>query len=275
VERGDLETALGHTGTQEIDAVVDGFNEMVEQLRDAHITEKEKRRLEQERAEQLASVGQLAAGLAHEFRNPLSSVKAVVEVLAAESRRDEGRRDILLAAAGELDRMDQILRDLLQYARPRLPAAAVFDLNSLVAEMAGLLMPSGNGKPRVCLPTEQVPDVLADPSMVRQVVTNLLLNAEQAQRGMREARIVVTTGYTGSHAWCRVQDDGPGVPSDRAQSIFHPFTTTKPRGTGLGLAISRRVVEMQGGKLVLDNPGAPGASFSFTLPLAAAPESRE
>jgi signal transduction histidine kinase len=79
----------------------------------------------------------------------------------------------------------------------------------------------------------------------------------------------VTTGVEHQHAWCRVRDNGPGVPLERAPTVFRPFVTSKTRGTGLGLSISRRIMELQGGQLTLDNAGEHGASFTFTLPLTA------
>ncbi len=269
VESGELITVGQKTGTEEIDAVIDGYNGMIEQLRNAKVTEEQKRHLEMERAEQLASVGQMAAGLAHEFRNPLSNVKAVVEVVAAETPCDDPRNQVLHAAAVELDRMDQILRDLMQYARPRPPSITWFDLNAVVKEVSSLTVSPTSGRARVQIDTPPDPAVVVgDPDIVRQVLVNLLLNAQQAVPASIEPSISVSTGTNGAHAWCRVRDNGPGVPAARAQAIFQPFVTTKVKGTGLGLAISRRALALQNGQLTLDNPGEPGASFTFMLPLA-------
>lgn len=270
VEAGDLTTRVERTGTPEVDAVVDGFNHMVGRLRQGHAAEQEALRLQMERAEQLAAVGQLATGLAHEFRNPLSSVRAVLEVVAGEAGPSESRQ-ILREAAGELDRLDQMVRDLLQYARPRPPTAAAFDLNALVKEVSEFTLSravSCGAKMRIEI-DPHLPAVMGDADMVRQVLVNLLLNAQQAVPASTVAEFTVTTGRKGSRAWCRVRDNGPGVPLDRAASVFQPFVTTKTRGTGLGLSISRRVMELQSGQLTLDNPGEPGASFTLTLPIAA------
>jgi len=105
--------------------------------------------------------------------------------------------------------------------------------------------------------------------MTRQILVNLVLNAVQAHTGPSSAKVEVRTGQGDGFLWCLVQDDGPGVTADRADSIFKPFFTTKTRGTGLGLAVSRRLAELQGGRLVLDNPGEPGARFRFTVPATA------
>lgn len=270
VQAGDLDLRVEPAGTHEVDALVDGFNEMVARLRQARASEAEAQRLQMERVEQLAAVGELAAGLAHEVRNPLSGVKAVVEVLAQETALDETRRTILRDAAGELSRMDRIIRELLQYARPKPPSLAPFDLNELVRDAVALtLAPAlGDGAAVDTRLDPALPPVLGDAAMVRQVLVNLLLNAQQAVAAGAPGTYEIATGASDGMAWCRIRDYGPGVPANRAEAIFRPFVTTKTRGTGLGLSISRRLVEMQDGRLVLDNPGQPGASFTFTLPLA-------
>lgn len=270
VQAGDLNVQVPPSGTTEMDAVTDGFNHMVTQLRQGRAAEEEARRLHLERVEQLAVVGELAAGLAHEIRNPLSGVKAVVEVLAEDAHYDESRRAVLHDAASELSRMDQIVRDLLQYARPRVPSCAPFDLNHLVRDAATLtLAPAlAKGATLTLALAEDLPRSNGDADLVRQVLVNLLLNSQQAARAPDLLHVVVSTGTRNGDAWCRVQDNGTGVPAGRADAIFRPFVTTKKRGTGLGLSISRRVIELQGGRLALDNPGESGASFTFTLPMA-------
>lgn len=268
VRDGDLTVAVEPGGTREIDMVVSGFNQMVGDLRRAKAIEEDARRLQMERVEQLAVVGELAAGLAHEVRNPLSGVKAVVDVLARESH-DQSRRHVLHDASGELVRIDQILKELLQFARPKTPALAPFDLNALVRDAVALTFPPDPDEPRArCTLANGLPAAMGDAGQIRQVLVNLLLNARQAATPAGE--IVVSTGQRDAELWCRIQDDGAGVPVDRADAIFRPFVTSKTRGTGLGLSITRRIVELHGGRLVLDNPGEPGASFTFTLPPALA-----
>jgi signal transduction histidine kinase len=273
VEAGDLSASVAPSGTHEVDAVAEGFNRMADRLRRGHAAEQEAQRLHLERAEQLAAVGQMAAGLAHEIRNPLSSVRAVLEVVSQDAPTPDAKA-ILRDATGELDRLDRIVSDLLQYARPRSPTRMTFDLNALVSEVAAFAFAravAGGGSLHIEA-AGGLPPVEADPDMVRQVLVNLVLNAEQAIPPGTTPEVTITTGRQDGHAWCRVRDNGPGVPRDKALAVFQPFTTTKTRGTGLGLSISRRVMEVQGGRLTLDNPGEPGASFTFTVPLAPPPE---
>ena len=252
VRDGDLTVSVEPGGTREIDTVVSGFNRMVVDLRNAQASEEEARRNQMERVEQLAVVGELAAGLAHEVRNPLSGVKGVIDVLTREST-DDSRRRVLHDASGELVRIDQILKDLLQFAKPKPPALAPFDFNGLVRDAVALTFPGGVGHPRArCQLAEDLPPARGDAGQIRQVLVNLLLNAQQAAN--RAGEVIVTTGRDEGHVWCRVKDDGAGVPLDRAEAIFRPFVTSKTRGTGLGLSISRRVVELHEGRLRARQP---------------------
>jgi hypothetical protein len=264
VQAGDLGARVEPCGTREIDAVVDGFNQMVDQLRHGRAAEETARRLELERVEQLATVGEIAAGLAHEVRNPISGVKAVLEIIVRDTS-DEERRGVLRDATNELMRIDRILRELLQYARPKKPVQGPLDLNALVRDAAAFTQRgAGPGAASVtCEVDPALPQAHGDPDQIRQVLVNLLINAQQAAGP--GGQVHVTTGQRESTVWCRVRDTGPGVPVDRADTVFRPFATTKARGTGLGLSISRRIMELHGGSLTLDNPGQPGASLTFAL----------
>jgi two-component system NtrC family sensor kinase len=268
VQHGNLAVSAATTGTIEIDRLVIGFNEMVERLRRAREIEEESRRVHLDRVEQLATLGEMAAGLAHELRNPLSGIKAAVDVLAGEEKAEEPRR-ILRHVSEELVRVDGVVRQLLNYAKPKTPVLGRVGLHSLLNDVVALTRPGAMVK-HVTIDLDLRPepvDVLADPEMVQQVVVNLLINAMHAVEGVPDAWITISTDVGDRSAVCRIQDNGTGVSADRAESIFRPFITTKARGTGLGLATSRRLVELQGGQLGLDNPGASGACFSFTLPL--------
>jgi len=272
VQHGNLDVAAGPPGTIEIDGLVEGFNDMVGRLRRARQVEEDAQREHLSRVEQLAALGEMAASLAHEIRNPLSGTKAAVDVLAAEEKAEEPRR-ILRHISEELARLDGVVRQLLSFARPKTPVLARVDLRTVIE---GAVMLSGPGATAqgVTLEVERSPEpreVLADADMVQQVVVNLLINAMQAAERVSDARVVLSTSVRDGLIACSVRDNGPGVPADRAESIFRPFMTTKARGTGLGLATSRRLIELQGGRLWLENPGEPGACFTFTLPAFAEP----
>ena len=268
VRHGDYTVSAEPARAAELDSLASGFNEMVGRLKRADEFEQEALRARMTRSEQLAAMGEWATALAHELRNPLSGIKAAIDVLATEASADEPRR-ILQHASGELARVDGVVRQLLNYARPKAPALGPVDLRSVLLDAVMLSKPRAAASRAVL--ESSLPDrlfaVLADAEMVQQVVLNLILNALEASDGTAEARVVVSAEVRGDMAWCRVRDNGPGVPEDRAAGLFRPFMTTKAHGTGLGLATSRRLVELQQGELVLENPGERGASFAFSLPL--------
>lgn len=268
VQTGHLHPIEHSFETSEFAALGDGFNRMVQRLRDTAALEEQTRQRQLERAEQLAAVGELAAGLAHEIRSPLSAVKAAVEVLADDLPADDPRRGILTEAAAELARIGGVTRELLEYARPRWPSFAVFDMNALLDDLVLLNEPQAakQGAHFHVVKASAPLMVEADHAMVRQILVNLTINALHAVAGTPDARVEVSADREGGEVLCRVRDNGPGVPASQSAAIFKPFVTTKARGTGLGLAISRRLVEMHGGRLWLENPGHHGASFAFTLP---------
>jgi len=268
VQHGNLDITATPPGTVEIDNLVEGFNDMVGRLRHAREVEEDARRQHLARVEQLAALGEMAASLAHEIRNPLSGTKAAVDVLAAEEQ-DEEPRQILRHVSQELARVDGVVRQLLSFAKPKTPVLTDVDLRDLVDNAVMLSGPRASTQGATldvqCPP--DAPHVLADVDMVQQVLVNLLINALQATEGLPGSTVALSTSVGDGHVACSVRDSGPGVPADKADTIFRPFMTTKARGTGLGLATSRRLIELQGGELWLENPGEPGACFTFTLPV--------
>jgi two-component system, NtrC family, sensor kinase len=268
LEHGDLDVSARPEGTREIDRLAAGFNEMVGRLKRAKEIEDESHRANMARVEQLATVGEMAASLAHELRNPLSGVKAAIDVLASEEQAEEPRR-IMRHVSEELARVDGVVRQLLNFARPRAPVLGRVDLHDLLKHTV-MMSKSKAAAQHSALDLHLRPEpivVHADPEMVQQVVVNLLINALHATEGHEYGWVVVATDVSGGEAVCSVRDNGPGVPTERSEAIFRPFMTTKARGTGLGLATSRRLIELQGGRLWLANHGEAGACFNFTLPL--------
>lgn len=267
VRAGDLTTEVMPAGNREMDYLVDGFNQMVARLREAARTEAEAREIQMQRAERLATVGQMAASLAHEIRNPLTGVKAVVDVLVRQVSADDPKRDMLRQSVAALDRIETVIRDLLDYARPRAPAMRVVDLNAVARDAIALLDAQG-AEAKIVIewhPAGDLPLVRADPLMIHQILVNLIINAIHAAATVPDGRVIISTGCEKGEILCRVRDTGPGVPDEHVEAIFVAFFTTKSRGTGLGLATSRRLVETQGGRLWLENPGQAGASFVFSV----------
>jgi signal transduction histidine kinase len=269
-------------GTREFDRLAVSVNRMTERLLDAQGL--------LVRAEKLASVGRLAAGVAHEVGNPLSAIENYVEVL----RRRGADPEIVAAVAREVERIDRIVRSLLDYARPRAAQRESLDLSAVVESAVALLGAQGVLRPVTVewVPASGLPRVPGDRAALEQVFVNLLLNAvDAAGAGGRIAVRAAATRlglapFPGGSAGPRhlanlpdgtpavevvVADSGPGVPEELHDRIFDPFFTTKEpgRGTGLGLAIVQRTVHDHGGRVDVGTGALGGASFTVTLPAEA------
>ena len=251
------------------------------------------RALEAERREQasarLAELGSMTSGLAHEIKNPLSTLHLNAQLLREEvldadlpeeTRATVSRR--VDALARETMRLKDILSDFLQFAgRMRLDAQPI-DLRDLVSELADFFHPqaaSAGVLVRVDLPGVPV-QARVDAGLLKQALLNLAINAVQAmnpegraERGERRGELMfrLELDSTGDEARLSVIDNGPGIPEERRATLFRPYASTKPGGTGLGLATTRRIVEEHGGTVKLFNGPQGGACFTLALPLAGPP----
>ena len=232
----------------------------------------ELRRLESHihRAERLATVGQLAAGVAHEIRNPLASISGSIELLASGAAAAGGSEDdraLMAIVTREIARLNTLIGELLEYASPRPKQTVELDVGVLVEE---ILQVAAADKKFAAIDVRneiEKPALLnGDPAKLRQVVWNLLRNAGDAAKktvrvdvrvSERETRITVT-------------DDGPGIPADQVGRIFDPFFTTKKAGTGLGLATCHAIVAEHGGRIDVDSEVGRGTSMTVVLPHGAA-----
>ncbi|MCA1829403.1 MAG: PAS domain S-box protein [Myxococcales bacterium] len=220
------------------------------------------------RQDRLAVVGGMAAGLAHEIRNPLASMCGSIEILGGSPRLDDQERKLMRVVLSEAERLESLVRDFLSFARPASPALEALDGAKAVAETVDLFRQQAAGRGiDVQAKTEGVL-VKADARQFRQVLWNLLGNAADATQS--GGRVQVRLARHNDQALLEVSDSGEGIQADDLTRIFDPFFTTKERGTGLGLAIVHRIVEAHGGELsVRSNPGR-GSTFRVALPLAAA-----
>lgn len=221
------------------------------------------------RSERLADLGRVAAGLAHELRNPLASMAGSVELLSgSEGLRPEDQR-LMAIVLKEAARLEQLVARFLDYSRPSPPRLAPCDLAQVAAEVAAVFAADPSAA-RVRLERTLEPvTVHCDPDQLRQVLWNLLLNAAQALQeqggGTIRLRCVPEEGQGGR---LEVEDDGPGIaPEDRAR-LFTPFFTTKSGGTGLGLATVHRIVEAHGGTVEAAPVEPRGIRFTVRLPAA-------
>ncbi len=230
------------------------------------------------RSERLADLGRLAAGLAHELRNPLAAMTGSVELLRASAALGPEAERLMAIVLREAARLEELLRRFLQFTRPAPPVRRAIDVSSVVAETLDVFE-NDPAAHRVDVERDLAAAVVpCDGDQVRQVIWNLLTNAAHAVAG-RDApdhaaggRVRVSCApEPGGGARIAVEDDGPGIgPAERAR-LFTPFFTTKREGTGLGLATVHRIVEAHGGTVVVDSAPGRGARFVVRLPGAASP----
>jgi two-component system sensor histidine kinase HydH len=220
------------------------------------------------RSEQLAAVGQLAAGVAHEVRNPLTSIKMLVEAALRRPDTKSLTRDDLEVIHGEIRRLESKVQGFLDFARPPRLDRAPCDLRAAVAQSAELVR--ARARQQGVTLDVKMPDAAltadVDRGQICTVLVNLFLNALDAMPG--GGRLEVRAEAAGDRAVLRVADTGPGIAAAVAGRLFSPFVSTKPTGTGLGLSISCRILEEHGGDIRAGNRPEGGAAFTVTLPLA-------
>jgi signal transduction histidine kinase len=225
--------------------------------------------------DRLAVLGQMAAGLAHEIKNPLGSIKGAAQLLIDSVEDQEGpvhSQDFLDIIIEEVDRLDRVVGSVLDYARPRKGNPAPVDVNAVVKRTVQILSPSSHERTR--LEVDVAPDLLPvriDAEQLRQVIINLVQNAMQAM-GERGGVATISTrmreGEPGSLGWVEIviKDTGPGISSEMLNSLFVPFFSTKAHGTGLGLAISQRIAQEAGGVIEAASQQGVGSAFKVVLP---------
>jgi len=213
----------------------------------------------------LARVGQMAAVVAHEVRNPLAGVKGAMQVLV--SRRAVGDVDVpvMRDIIARIDSLNDLINDLMIFARPRAPRLHPTELRPLVQDAIAMARRDPAGEQIDFIVDGDDIIVNVDVEMIRASVLNLLLNAAQAMSG--HGRIRVTLARRHASAQILVRDTGPGIPENIRGQVLEPFFTTKARGGGLGLPIARRTAEVHGGSLTLDCPTEGGTLVTLCVPL--------
>jgi two-component system sensor histidine kinase PilS (NtrC family) len=231
--------------------------------------------LEVQRRDHLAAIGKLSAAIAHEIRNPLASISGCVELLAKRNPEGAEERQLTDIVVREVDRLNGLVEEFLEYARPIQVSRRRFSLTELVAEVVQMATLDARVSEGVVIESmNQASGELlldSDPQRIRQVLVNLVRNGCQAME--RGGRLRITTsriafGSGGSpYVVVQVDDTGPGLTEEVRQNLFEPFFTTKQSGTGLGLATSNRNVSELGGVLLADNAPGGGARFVLMMPL--------
>jgi signal transduction histidine kinase len=217
-------------------------------------------------SEALATIGEMAAVVVHEIRNPLGSIVMAAKQLAGSDLSDKDHAMVLQVLKTESSRLNEALTNFLAYGRPRELKLQRAALNGVVQEVFRMIQSNAELIKEieidVALDSALKPFPM-DPDQIRQVLWNILLNAVQAM-GSR-GTMTIKTGRRGEWAFFRVKDTGPGISKETMKKLFKPFQTTKQQGTGLGLAIADRIIKAHGGRIEVESRGR-GAAFTVYLP---------
>jgi signal transduction histidine kinase len=271
ISEGNLNVAVSFAGrNDEIGDLGRNFNHMMQQLRESRKEIETMHRTQMSRAEHLATLGELATGLAHEIRNPLAGIAGVIEIIGRDLPPSSPAREMVKDVRIEINQINRILTDLLETARPHPPRMMRSNLNTTVEHAVMLARQQVLSQP-IKVELEQARDldeVEHDSDQIHQVVLNLLLNAVQAIEGPGTVRVVI--GSEDDCARVRVTDTGRGIPEQQLSQIFRPFYTTRGNGTGLGLSLVRRIVDEHHGRINVTSEVGKGSTFEVLIPFTAA-----
>lgn len=223
------------------------------------------------RSERLAAIGQLAAGIAHEIRNPLAAVSGSIQLLSKALKLDGAEKHLMQIVVRESSRLDSLISNFLSFARPDRIVPGKFELKTLVEEIVEVLK-NDNKLPEnidIRIKADGTTEIIADQQQIRQVIWNLFINAIQAMP--EGGRIFVeiepaSMNMDGDALTLKISDTGTGIDSKDIDQIFNPFFTTKSTGSGLGLSVVHRIVENHGGHITVSSKKGKGTTFTIYLP---------
>jgi hypothetical protein len=248
---------------------------MTKQLRESREEIETMHRTQMSRAEHLATLGELATGLAHEIRNPLAGIAGVIEIIGRDLPASSPARDMVKDVRLEINQINRILTDLLETARPHPPMMMRSNLNTTVEHAVMLARQQVLSQP-IQIELQKaldLPDVEHDSDQIHQVLLNLLLNAVQALNPLQtregSGTVRVEIGSLDDCARVTVSDTGRGIPEAQLSQIFRPFYTTRGNGTGLGLSLARRIVEEHHGRINVTSIVGKGSTFEVLIPFNA------
>ena len=278
VEQGDLSVRMKPEVMDEVGRLIASFDSMVDRL-DTAKQELDLFHFQQmERADRLASIGEMAAGIAHEIKNPLTGIAAAVSIIRDDIEPHDSRREILSEVLEQIKRLDKTVNDLLFFGKPAPPEPSLTDVNASLKKTLMFASQHRGGKgsniERRLLLGSNLPPVYVDPKQIQQVFLNLILNAIQAMQ--EGGQLTIETSFSeredGRFVTVVIADTGPGIPEQILGKIFTPFFTTKAQGTGLGLAICHKLIAQHNGTIRVASENGVGTRFTIELPSTAPDE---
>ncbi len=218
-------------------------------------------------SERFAAVGEAAAYVSHEIKNPLMVIGGLAHQVERKVGDDPGLKEKLTVIQKEVQRLENFLGDLRDFTRPVVPAKQPMDLNQVIHEVDVLM--EGEASSRGITLEEHLdpnlPPLQADPNQMKQVLLNLVKNAMEALDDSG-GRVIISSGAQDKQVWFAVRDSGGGMPPEVLDKIFHPFFTTKKKGTGLGLAVIHKIVTDHHGAVTVQSSPDQGTTFKVELP---------
>jgi PAS domain S-box-containing protein len=238
------------------------------------ITERKRAEEAMQRTEQMVACGELSTRLAHEIKNPLAGIKLSMEVLSEEPEFSEEDRDVLGRVVDEVQRIEELLKSLLNFSRPPKPQLAHVDVSDVLKKSltfmqkySSTLLKRSEAIRIVTEYEEGLPEIMADPMQLQQIFLNLFLNAADAMPGGGTLAVRAFRADSENTLQIEVSDTGKGIGEESPDKLFKPFYTSKPKGTGLGLTITKQLVEQHDGVIEVSNNDDGGATFQIRLPI--------
>jgi signal transduction histidine kinase len=275
-EEGDLNVRVNIKSRDEMGSLGENLNIMIEKL---NLAKKEAEEYHQEliqRADRMASIGELASGIAHEIRNPLAGIQGAIQILAEEFPEEDPRKQVSDEIQKQIYKLERLVKDLLNFAKPVTRSYLATDINELVDKVLSFFMTQRGKSVDIKIEKNLVPSLpkaMIDPNSMEQAFLNIILNAQRAMSG--GGTFTVSTlalphrkddGKEMQELQIVFEDTGIGIPRENLSKIFNPFFSTRSDGTGLGLSITKNIVEEHGGKIDVKSQVNVGTKFIITLP---------
>jgi len=275
-EEGDFTVRVNLKGKDEMGSLAENLNVMIEKL---HLAKQEAEQYHQElvqRADRMASIGELASGIAHEIRNPLAGIQGAIQILAEGFPKEDPRTQVTDEIQKQIYKLERLVKDLLNYTKPVPANYLPTDINQLVDKVLSFFITQRGRSEDLRIEKNffpSLPKTMIDPSSMEQAFLNIILNAQKAMP--EGGTFSVSTlafpqgkddGKEAREVQIIFEDTGMGIPRENLSKIFNPFFSTRPDGTGLGLSITKNIVEQNGGKIEVKSQVHVGTKFIITLP---------
>lgn len=274
VEEGDLNARAKIEGKDEMGRLAGKLNAMIEKLK---LAKEEAKAYHQElvqRADRMATIGELASGIAHEIRNPLAGIHGAIQIIVENLPQEDDRRQVMDEVQKQIQRLEKLVKDLLNYAKPAHPKYLPTDMNELVTKVLSFFLSQQGISAGIKIEKklfDPIPTIMVDPGSMEQVFLNIVLNAQKAmpQGGI----LTVSTRYhkqqneDQGEVQIIFEDTGIGIRKENLRKIFDPFFSTRSDGTGLGLSITRNIIEQHGGRIEVESHVNVGTKVIITLPV--------